>query len=38
MIDGNMQDDESRKQAKVIVDLAPLVAHRKPELAAAYEF
>ena len=35
-IDGKMQDDATWKQAKVIVDLARLVARRDPELAAAY--
>jgi malyl-CoA/(S)-citramalyl-CoA lyase len=38
MIDGKMQDDATWKQAKVIVDLARLVARKDPELAAAYEF
>ncbi len=38
MIDGKMQDDATWKQAKVIVDLARLVAKKDPELAAAYEF
>ena len=38
MIDGRMQDDATWKQAKVIVDLARLVARKDPELAAAYEF
>lgn len=38
MIDGTMHDDATRKQAMVTVDLAPLVAHKKPELAAAYAF
>jgi malyl-CoA/(S)-citramalyl-CoA lyase len=38
MIDGKMQDDATWKQAKVIVDLAKLVAKKDPELAAAYEF
>jgi malyl-CoA/(S)-citramalyl-CoA lyase len=37
MIDGKMQDDATWKQAKVIVDLARLVAKKDPELAAAYE-
>lgn len=37
MIDGKMQDDATWKQAKVIVDLARLVAQRDPELAAAYQ-
>jgi len=38
MIDGKMQDDATWKQAKVIVDLARLVAKKDPELAEAYEF
>ncbi|HMY07261.1 MAG TPA: CoA ester lyase, partial [Accumulibacter sp.] len=38
MIDGKMQDDATWKQAKVIVDLARLVARRDPELATAYGF
>ena len=36
MIDGKMQDDATWKQAKVIVDLARLVARRDPDLATAY--
>ena len=36
MIDGKMQDDATWKQAKVIVDLARLVASRDPELASQY--
>ncbi len=36
MIDGKMQDDATWKQAKVIVDLARLVATKDPERAAAY--
>ncbi len=36
MIDGKMQDDATWKQAKVIVDLARLVASKDPELAAIY--
>ncbi len=36
MIDGKMQDDATWKQAKVIVDLARLVATKDPELAAVY--
>jgi malyl-CoA/(S)-citramalyl-CoA lyase len=36
MIDGKMQDDATWKQAKVIVDLARLVARKDPELAQAY--
>jgi malyl-CoA/(S)-citramalyl-CoA lyase len=38
MLDGKMQDDATWKQAKVIVDLARLVAKRDPDLAAAYGF
>jgi len=38
MIDGKMQDDATWKQAKVIVDLARLVAAKDPERAAAYGF
>ena len=38
MIDGKMQDDATWKQAKVMVDLARLVARKDPDLAAAYEF
>ena len=36
MLDGKMQDDATWKQAKVIVDLARLVATRDPDLATAY--
>ena len=36
MIDGKMQDDATWKQAKVMVDLARLVAKKDPALAAAY--
>ena len=36
MIDGKMQDDATWKQAKVIVDLARMLAKRDPELAQAY--
>ncbi len=36
MLDGKMQDDATWKQAKVLVDLARLVASRDPELATAY--
>jgi malyl-CoA/(S)-citramalyl-CoA lyase len=36
MIDGKMQDDATWKQAKVMVDLARIVASRDPERAAAY--
>jgi malyl-CoA/(S)-citramalyl-CoA lyase len=38
MIDGKMQDDATWKQAKVVVDLARLVAQRDPSLADAYGF
>ena len=38
MIDGKMQDDATWKQARVIVDLARLVAQRDPDLARAYGF
>ncbi len=38
MIDGKMQDDATWKQAKVIVDLARLVAQKDPDLAAQYGF
>jgi len=36
MIDGKMQDDATWKQAKVLVDLARLVAAKDPETAAHY--
>jgi malyl-CoA/(S)-citramalyl-CoA lyase len=36
MIDGKMQDDATWKQAKVIADLAHLVAEKDPELAKHY--
>lgn len=36
MIDGKMQDDATWKQAKVIVDLARIVATKDPDLALAY--
>ena len=38
MLDGKMQDDASWKQAKVMVDLAEMLAARDPELADAYGF
>ena len=38
MIDGKMQDDATWKQAKVVLDLARLVADKDPEMAARYEF
>ncbi len=37
-IDGKMQDDATWKQAKVMVDLARLVARKDPALAQAYGF
>ncbi|GGF73326.1 CoA ester lyase [Azorhizobium oxalatiphilum] len=36
MIDGKMQDDATWKQAKVIVDLARIVADKDKDLAAVY--
>jgi malyl-CoA/(S)-citramalyl-CoA lyase len=36
MIDGKMQDDATWKQAKVVVDLARLVATKDPEMGARY--
>jgi malyl-CoA/(S)-citramalyl-CoA lyase len=36
MIDGKMQDDATWKQAKVVFDLAQLVAAKDPELAVRY--
>jgi malyl-CoA/(S)-citramalyl-CoA lyase len=36
MIDGKMQDDATWKQAKVMVDLARLVAAKDPEMGAQY--
>jgi malyl-CoA/(S)-citramalyl-CoA lyase len=36
MIDGKMQDDATWKQAKVLVDLAQLVAAKDPEMAVRY--
>ncbi len=36
MIDGKMQDDATWKQAKVIVDLARLVASKDPDAASRY--
>lgn len=38
MIDGKMQDDATWKQAKVVVDLAQLVAGKDPDLATRYGF
>jgi malyl-CoA/(S)-citramalyl-CoA lyase len=37
MIDGKMQDDATWKQAKVLVDLARLVAAKDPEMAVRYQ-
>jgi malyl-CoA/(S)-citramalyl-CoA lyase len=36
MIDGKMQDDETWKQAKVLLDLARLVAEKDPAMAGRY--
>ncbi len=36
MIDGKMQDDATWKQAKVLVDLAALVAEKDPEMGQRY--
>jgi malyl-CoA/(S)-citramalyl-CoA lyase len=36
MIDGKMQDDATWKQAKVLVDLAKLVAQKDPEMSKRY--
>jgi len=36
MIDGKMQDDATWKQAKVLLDLAKLVAAKDPEMAARF--
>jgi malyl-CoA/(S)-citramalyl-CoA lyase len=36
MIDGKMQDDATWKQAKVVLDLAKMVAAKDPEIAARY--
>ena len=36
MIDGKMQDDATWKQAKVLLDLAKLVAAKDPEMSARY--
>ena len=38
MIDGKMQDDATWKQAKVVLDLARLVADKDPEMAVRYKF
>ena len=36
MIDGKMQDDATWKQARVIADLARLVAAKEPDMAEVY--
>ena len=36
MIDGKMQDDATWKQAKVLLDLAKLVAQKDPEMGKRY--
>ena len=36
MIDGKMQDDATWKQAKVVLDLARLVAAKDPDMGARY--
>ena len=36
MIDGKMQDDATWKQARVLIDLARLVAAKDPDMAARY--
>jgi malyl-CoA/(S)-citramalyl-CoA lyase len=38
MLDGKMQDDATYKQCKVMVECAKILAHRDPELKAAYQF
>jgi malyl-CoA/(S)-citramalyl-CoA lyase len=38
MIDGKMQDDATWKQAKVLVDLARMIAAKDPQLARQYDF
>ncbi len=38
MIDGKMQDDATWKQAKVVVDLARIVAAKDPEMGTKYAF
>jgi malyl-CoA/(S)-citramalyl-CoA lyase len=38
MIDGKMQDDATWKQAKVLVDLARLVAGKDPDMGVRYGF
>ena len=36
MLDGKMQDDATWKQAKVMVDLARVVASKDPAMAKVY--
>jgi malyl-CoA/(S)-citramalyl-CoA lyase len=36
MIEGKMQDDATWKQAKVLIDLARLVAAKDPAIGVAY--
>jgi malyl-CoA/(S)-citramalyl-CoA lyase len=36
MIDGKMQDDATWKQAKVLIDLARLVAAKDPDMGKLY--
>jgi len=36
MVDGKMQDDATWKQAKVIYDLAIMIAEQDPEMAKSY--
>jgi malyl-CoA/(S)-citramalyl-CoA lyase len=38
MLDGKMQDDATYKQAKVMVELAQLIAAKDPDMKAAYGF
>ena len=38
MIDGKMQDDATWKQAKVLVDLAHMIAEKDPDMGKAYGF
>jgi malyl-CoA/(S)-citramalyl-CoA lyase len=37
MVDGRMQDDATWKQAKVLIDLAEMVAAKDPQMRALYE-
>ena len=38
MLDGKMQDDATYKQAKVMVEVAEMIAAKDPEMKAAYGF